>query len=150
MSNNRQQILAALVAVTLVLSLATIALTTDDAMAGQKKNKKPCGSNPLDSCGGSQNDKGLSGQTNKGDNTKKEFDVAIGSNGGDGKSAKYKIGFGENGGKGEGTDGTNGGDNNGPDGTDGNPGDGTDGDSVNQNGKDGKDGEDDCSGQCGD
>jgi hypothetical protein len=79
MSNNRQlQILAALVAVPLVLSLATIALTTDDVMAGKKKNV----GNGASSSGGY-----ISGQNNGPNGGDTNGNSASSANGADGQGA---------------------------------------------------------------
>ena len=70
MSNNRQHILASLLVATLVLSLATIALTTDDAQARWNK-KTPNGikgadANGVDSNTGQGGDGGEGGDGTSG------------------------------------------------------------------------------------
>ena len=69
MSNNRQHILASLLVATLVLSLATIALTTDDTQAKIKKPKAPRDNDPqrnscYGNCGPQQNYENEKGKNN--------------------------------------------------------------------------------------
>ena len=91
MSNNRQHILASLLVATLVLSLATIALTTDDTQAKIKKPKAPRDDNPQrNSCYGNncppqQNNENEVGKNNYNDKDEKGTRGGQGADGENGK-----------------------------------------------------------------
>jgi hypothetical protein len=89
MSNNRQHILASLLVATLVLSLATIALTTDDTQAKFKKPKAPRDDDPqrnscYNNCGPQQNNENEVGKNNYNDKDKKGDPGGQGQDGNDG------------------------------------------------------------------